>query len=132
MLRKEILPLVLIVTLTLGSIQPMYFGKFHAQPALASTATTNESAISVKSVSTRYDPEFESFHIFGEVANNLNAPVQNLLLNVTFYDSQGNLTGTIISTPYFSKLAPDEKSAFDIVAQGEAASNLQDFSYYKI
>ena len=132
MLRKAILPLILIVVLTLGSIQSMYFGIFHGQLAFASTASTNESAISVKSVSTRYDSEFESFHIFGEVANNLNAPVQDVLLNVTFYDSQGNLTGTIISSPYFSKLAPGEKSAFDIVAQGDAASDLQDFSYYKI
>ena len=132
MLRKALLPLVLIVILILGSIQPMYSGKFHDRSALASTSTTNEGAISVKSVSTRYDSEFESFHIFGEVVNNLKTPVQDLTLNVTFYNSQGNLTGTIISSPYFSKLAPGEKSAFDIVAQGQAASDLQDFSYYKI
>ncbi|MGI0037479.1 MAG: FxLYD domain-containing protein, partial [Nitrososphaera sp.] len=129
---KALLPLVLIIILTLGSVQPMYSGKSYDMGAFASTANTNESAISVESISTRYDSEFESFHIFGEAVNNLEAPVQNVRLNVTFYDSQGNLTGTIISSPYFSNLAPGEKSAFDIVAQGQAASDLLDFSYYKI
>ena len=58
--------------------------------------------------------------------------MQDIMLNVTFYDNQGNLTGSIISAPFFSHLRPGEKSAFDIVAQGDAAYRLMDFSYYKI
>ena len=132
MFRKALLPLVFIAILTLGSIQPLYSGDSNNRAALAATTSTNESAISVKSISTRYDSEFDSFHIFGELVNNLKASVRDVKLNVTFYDSQGNLTGTVISSPYFSNLAPGENSAFDIVAQGQAASDLLDFSYYKI
>ena len=123
------MPLVLIFILTVGSMPP---GFWQWHPSYASTETTNENALSIKSISTRYDSEFETFHVFGELMNNLKTPMQDIMLNVTFYDNQGNLTGSIISAPFFSHLRPGEKSAFDIVAQGDAAYRLMDFSYYKI
>jgi len=124
--------LLVFVILAIGMALPAYSGLLIQRPASASPASTDENAISIKSISTRYDREFESFHIFGELVNNLKTPVNDIRLNVTFYNGQGNLTGTIISSPYFSSLVPGEKSAFDIVAQGEAASTLLDFAYYKI
>lgn len=120
--------LLVLITLSLGIVLP----GLTERSVIASTTTSGENAINVKSISTRYDSEFEAFHIFGELANTLKVPVENVQLNVTFYDSQGNLTGTIISAPFFNSLAPDEKSAFDIVVQGEQASDLLNFSYYKI
>ena len=120
--------LLVLVTLTLGLVLPLCAER----PAVASTETPNDSVISVKSISTRYDSEFETFHILGELVNTLKVPVENLQLNVTFYDGQGNLTGTIISAPFFTKLGPGEKTAFDIVAQGQEAADLLNFSYYKI
>ncbi|HKU50070.1 MAG TPA: FxLYD domain-containing protein [Nitrososphaera sp.] len=125
--------LVLICLLSLPcSILTLNPGFNASSPAFAAEESTNESAIAVKSISTRYDDEFESFHVFGELENNLKTPIEDLRLNVTFYDSHGNLTGSIYSSPYFSSLRPGEKSAFDLVAQGASASQLMDFSYYKI
>jgi hypothetical protein len=129
MARRALFPLVLFCILALGSLAP---GLWPWHASYASTETTNENAISIKSISTRYDAEFETFHVFGELVNNLKTPVEDIVLNVTFYDSEGNLTGSIVSSPFFTTLRPGEKSAFDIVAQGEAAYRLIDFSYYKI
>jgi energy-coupling factor transporter transmembrane protein EcfT len=129
MVSRALIPLVLICILTLGSMPP---GSWPWHASYASTETTNENALSIKSISTRYDSEFETFHVFGELTNNLQTPVQDIRLNVTFYNNQGNLTGSIISGPFFSHLRPGEKSAFDIAAQGDAAYRLMDFSYYKI
>jgi hypothetical protein len=120
--------LLVLVTLTLGMILSLCLER----PAIASTETPSDSVISIKSVSTRYDSEFETFHILGELVNTLKVPVENLQLNVTFYDSQGNLTGTIISSPFFTKLGPGEKSAFDVSVRGREAADLLNFSYYKI
>lgn len=94
--------------------------------------SANENSILITSISTRYNPEFPSFHVFGELENNLKSPVQNVLLNVTFFDSNGNITGTALGYPYTSMLRPGEKSTFEIVAYGNAASRLLNFSYYKI
>jgi hypothetical protein len=59
-------------------------------------------------------------------------PVENLTLDVTFLDSQGNVTGSLSGYPYLRFLRQEEKSAFDIVARGDAAASLLNFSYYKI
>src|SRR5687768_12901035 len=72
MVSRALIPLVLICILTLGSMPP---GSWPWQASYASTETTNENALSIKSISTRYDSEFETFHVFGELTNNLQTPV---------------------------------------------------------
>lgn len=132
MASKTIMSLVLIAMLTAGSlllVQPQYHP---VRPAYASSETTGENAISIRSIATRYDSEFETFHVFGEVVNNLKTPMQDISLNITFFDQQGNVTGNIYGSPYFAGLRPGERSAFDIVAKGQAALEILDFSYYKI
>ncbi len=131
MTNRALLSLFLIAILTSASI-PYIHGPGNPRLAQASTEAPNENAIAIKSLSTRYDSGFEAFHVFGELVNNLETPVQNVRLNVTFYNQQGNLTGSIVSSPYFRELRPGEKSAFDMVAKGDAASILRDFAYYKI
>lgn len=88
--------------------------------------------ILIKGISTRYDPDFTSFHIFGEVLNNLERPVQNVKLTATFFDSYGNMSGIVTGYTYLNILNPDEKSAFDVVARGGEATRLLNFSYYKL
>lgn len=128
--RRTFLPIAMISIITMGYALPSQTGVWTSHIVAAEIG--NETAISINSISTRYDAEFETFHVFGEVVNNLGSPVQNVKLNITFYDSNGNLTGTIYDAPYFSDLRPGEKSSFDLVAQGSVASELVNFSYYKI
>ena len=100
--------------------------------AHATTGPTGDNAIGIKSISTRYDSEFEAFRLFGEVENKLKVPVQDVRLNVTFFNQLGNVTGSLYGAPYFSYLRPGEASAFDLVAQGNDAATLRDFSHYTI
>lgn len=132
MASKTLMSLVLIAMLTAGPLLFLQLGYHPGGPAYASSETTGESAIFIRSISTRYDSEFETFHVFGEVANNLKVPIQGISLNITFFDQQGNVTTNIYGSPYFASLRPGERSAFDITAQGQAALEILDFSYYKI
>lgn len=91
-----------------------------------------ESSIPVTSVSSRYSQEYGSFHVFGEIMNNLKRPVENITLDVTFFDSGNNVTGTASGQPYLSFLRPGERAAFDVAVHGNSASNLSNFSYYKL
>jgi hypothetical protein len=90
------------------------------------------SNILIESISTRYDQDMAAFHIFGEVTNNLKRPVENIKLNVTFFNSNATAIGNITGYPYLNFLKPQEKSAFDVVAYGNNATKLLNFSYYKI
>ena len=128
---RRTLSLADLIMLAAAMAIPAYPWSQGGHVAHAATAA-DDNAISIKSISTRYDSEFESFHIFGELVNNLKTAVRDVTLNITFYDSQRNLTGTFISAPYFDDLVPGEKSAFDIVARGEEALGVREFSYYKI
>ena len=105
---------------------------YHHDFQASAVTSENESSISIPSISTRYDQDFATFHIFGEVRNNLEQPVGNLTLDVTFLDSNGNVTGTLSGYPYLRFLRQEEKSAFDIVARGDVAASVLNFSYYKI
>lgn len=128
-LRKNIAAFTLMTLLFLASALTL----LHHHDFQASAITSeNESNISIPSISTRYDQDFGTFHIFGEVRNNLEQPVENLTLDVTFLDSYGNVSGSLSGYPYLRFLRQEEKSAFDIVARGDAAASLQNFSYYKI
>lgn len=98
----------------------------------AQGSTEDDGEIAIRTISTRYDREFQTFHVFGELENNLEVPVEKVRLNITFYDSQGNSTGRIVGSPYFDSLRPGERSAFDMTEQGRAALDLRDFAYYKI
>jgi hypothetical protein len=128
-LRKSIASFTLVALLVLSSTLPfLRYNDFQA----SAVTSENESSISIPSISTRYDEDFATFHIFGEVRNNMKQPVENLTLDVTFLDSQGNVTGSLSGYPYLRFLRQEEKSAFDIVARGDAAASLLNFSYYKI
>jgi hypothetical protein len=131
MIARALPLLILAVVLTAGSVLNITHPTGRSAEGTAESDGTDAS-ISIRSISTRYDGEFETFHIFGEVANNLDVPVQAVTLNVTFYDSDGNATGSILGSPFFDTLHPGEKSAFDIVARGNVASEFLNFSYYKI
>ena len=95
---RRTLSLAALIMLTAAMAIPTYPWSQAGYVAHAATAA-DDNAISIKSISTRYDSEFESFHIFGELVNNLRTAVRDVKLNITFYNSQGNLTGTIISAP---------------------------------
>ncbi len=130
--------LICVSAALLGSLAPSYIISHgirglnaYAVTGSGSTAT-NENSIPVVSVSTRYDPDFPSLHVFGELQNNLGMPVNNVLLNLTFYDSYGNVTGNITGYPFLSFLRPSEKSAFDLAVHGNNAVGIANFSYYKI
>lgn len=123
----------------LGSpIVPFYFVSYTMQGREAYAVVdsdnngTIENSIPVVSISTRYDPDFPSLRVFGELQNNLGEPVNNVLLNLTFYDPYGNVTGNISGHPFLSFLRPGEKSAFDLAAHGSNATEIVNFSYYKI
>lgn len=121
--------LTLAVLLILAIALPFWH---HTVFQASAVISENESSISIPSISTRYDQDFATFHIFGEVRNNMEQPVENLTLDVTFLDSQGNVSGSLSGYPYLRFLRQEEKSAFDIVARGDAAASLLNFSYYKI
>jgi hypothetical protein len=128
-LRKIIAATALMAILVLASTLAV----LHPFDFQASAVTSeNESSISIPSISTRYDQDFATFHIFGEVRNNLEQPVENLTLDVTFLDSSGNVSGTLSGYPYLRFLRQEEKSGFDIVARGDIAASVLNFSYYKI
>ncbi len=128
-MRKSITAFTLVALLVLASTLPFLR---HDDFQASAVTSENESSISIPSISTRYDQDFVTFHIFGEVRNNLEQPVENLTLDVTFLDSYGNVSGSLSGYPDLRFLRQEEKSAFDIVARGDAAASLLNFSYYKI
>jgi len=88
--------------------------------------------VSILSIASRYDDDLGSFHIIGELVNNLDTPVKNVRLNATFYDVEGNILGAMTGTPYIEYLRPQERSAFDMAAYGDLARKVSDYSYYRI
>lgn len=96
------------------------------------TSNVDNREIAIVSVSSRYDLELGSFHIIGELVNNMNTPVKISALNVTFYDSEGKVLGAATGSPYIEYLRPQERSAFDIAAYGEAATEVSGYTYYRI
>lgn len=105
-----------------------------AQLAVGDSITSNvdNREIAVVSISSRYDLELGSFHIIGELVNNLDTSVKISQLNVTFYDAEGNVLGAATGSPYIEYLRSQERSAFDIAVYGEAATKVSGFSYYRI
>src|SRR5262245_34485110 len=118
MTKRSFLAVVLVALLASGIMSDMDY------PALARGSAADDREILIRTISTRYDREFQTFHVFGELQNNLKVPVENVRLNITFFDSQGNSTAQIVSAPYFDSLRPGERSAFDIVEQGRTALQL--------
>ena len=96
------------------------------------TSNVDNREVAIVSISSRYDPDLASFHIFGELENNLDAHIRNVRLDATFYDAAGDIIGTASGRPYIDYLRPQEKSAFDIGVYGHVASDILSFSYYKI
>ena len=96
------------------------------------TSNVDNREIAIVSISSRYDPDLGSFHIFGELINNLDTHVKNVRFVATFYDAAGGIIGTASGRPYIDYLRPQEKSAFDIGAHGHVASDTLSFVYYKI
>lgn len=88
--------------------------------------------VSILSIASRYDADLGSFHIIGELVNNMDTPVKNVRLNATFYDAEGNILGATTGTPYIEYLRPQERSAFDMAAYGDLARKVNDYSYYRI
>ena len=89
-------------------------------------------SVSILSIASRYDADLGSFHIIGELVNNVDSQVKNIQLNVTFYDAEGGVLGAATGSPYIESLRPQERSAFDIAAYGDAAMKVSGFSYYRI
>ena len=96
------------------------------------TSNVDNREIAITSISSRHDLDLGSFHIIGELVNDLDTSVKVLQLNVTFYDAEGNVLGAVTGKPYIEYLRPQERSAFDIAAYGEAATKVSDFSYYRV
>lgn len=92
----------------------------------------NNPEVSILSIASRYDVDLGSFHIIGELVNNLDTQVKNIQLNVTFYDAEGSVLGAAMGSPYIEYLRPQERSAFDIAAYEDAATKVSGFSYYRI
>lgn len=96
------------------------------------TSNVDNREIAIVSVSSRYDLDLGSFHIIGELVNNMNTPVKISALNVTFFDAEGKVLGASTGSPYIEYLRPQERSAFDIAAYGEAATAVSGYTYYRI
>src|SRR5437867_4728632 len=98
------------------------------------TNTDHEGGIVIVGISTRYDRQLGSFHLFGEVQNNLKGhATEHINLNATFYgfpENGNSVLGVLSGSPYFSFLNPGEKSGFELVAYGELATMLENFSHY--
>ena len=91
-----------------------------------------EDGIGVVSISTRYDPLSGSFHVFGEVQNNLEVTAGSIMLNATFYGFDNEIIATILGPPYIDFLNSGEKSAFEISAYGNEATTISNFSHYVV
>jgi len=122
---------ILLVILLLSGSQALLV--YNRLAALAQTPpiSANDDGVSIISVSSRYSPDEGSFRLDGEIKNVKDFALENIQLNATFYDINGNLIGTSSGSPYVQLLRPGEKSAFDIsVVRG--AGTLSNYSYYTI
>jgi hypothetical protein len=123
---------VIILLATIATSKTQDF----ALPANAVSDTDHEGGIVIVGISTRYDKQLGSFHLFGEVQNNLRGhAADHINLNATFYDSPENgnsVLGVLSGSSYFSFLNPGEKSGFELVAYGRLATMLENFSHYSV
>jgi hypothetical protein len=93
----------------------------------------DKGGIVIVSISTRYDAQMGSFHLFGEVQNQLKgSSAAGIMLNATFYENTRNIIGSLAGSPYISFLNTGEKSAFELVSYGDDAVMLANFSHYTI
>jgi len=122
---------ILLVILLLSGSQALLVYNRIAALAQTSPISANDDGVSIISVSTRYSPDEGSFRLDGEIKNVHDFALENVKLNATFYDSNGNLIGTSSGSPYIQLLHPGEKSAFEI-SLVRGADTLSNYSYYTI
>ena len=70
--------------------------------------------LSVLSQETAEDKEAETLKIVGEIHNDGVSPVENIVLEVTFYDADGQVVNIYTGAPDERMLAPDQTSAYTI------------------
>lgn len=70
--------------------------------------------LSVLSQDAEEDKEAETLKVVGEIHNDSASPVENIVLEVTFYDADGQVVNVYTGAPDESALAPDQTSAYTI------------------
>jgi hypothetical protein len=62
-----------------------------------------------------YVDETKIMHVLGEVRNDSDSAVRNVLITISFYDRDGNLLDEFSRTPALQVINPGESSPFDIL-----------------
>lgn len=70
--------------------------------------------LSVLSQEAEEDEEAETLAVTGEIHNDGVTPVENIVLEVTFYDEDGQVVNVYAGAPDQSTLAPDQTSSYTI------------------
>ena len=75
-----------------------------------------------------YLDEFGYLHLYGEVINTLNRPINNILLNAKFYDEKNNMLGKYFRYSEISTLFPNQSSPFEIIfLDKDNSKNIKDY-----
>ena len=75
-----------------------------------------------------YLDEFGYLHLYGEVINTLNQPINNILLNAKFYDDKNNVLGKYFRYSEISTLFPNQSSPFEIIfLDRDNSKNIKDY-----
>ena len=75
-----------------------------------------------------YLDEFGYLHLYGEVINISNQPINNILLNAKFYDDKDNVLGKYFRYSEISTLFPNQSSPFEIIfLDRDNSKNIKDY-----
>ena len=70
-----------------------------------------------------------SFHVVGEVKNDLQAPLSHLVVNVSLFDKAGNLIATEEAKSFVNTVMPGMTSPFDLIITN---NNIDNIDTYKL
>jgi len=94
-------------------------GVFTITPAYAEVLITNDR---------QYIGEDGSFHVVGEIENNLDAPLSQISIYVTLYDVNNHIIATKETSSFVNIIMPNMKGPFDLVVTGPESKLTDNYS----
>ncbi|MGD1835215.1 MAG: FxLYD domain-containing protein [Nitrososphaeraceae archaeon] len=114
-MNNSIISTVVVISITIIISNLFSFNIVSSFSSQEEEIKINQQKPFLNNNTSTYLDEFGYLHLYGEVINLSNYPINDILLNATFYDNENNILGKYFRNSEISTLFPNQSSPFEII-----------------